>query len=945
MVALCEAVVIRFTDPLYLLLLAPVLFGLWWSYRHVHGMARGRKRFAFFVRGVLAVLLIGALAGPEALRPNVGVCTIFLVDRSDSVGDEDRQRANEFVDQALRQIAPEDRGGVVVFGKDAAIDAAPGGRRELGPLLSKIDPSASDLAGAIRLASAAFPEGKARRIVVLSDGNETAGDAEEAAEVARVDRVPIDVVPLGVQEATLEVAVLDLEAPTEIRAGEPFDIRVIVDASRPATGVLSLDRNGRVTQEIRVRLDAGKNALVVPQKLEDAGFHRFRATLKVDGDRDIRNNVGMGFIAVHGKPRVLLAQGKLDDRVLADAIAEKGIDVELVGPGGLPARPEDFQNFDAVIFNDLNASTITESQMRRVQVAIRESGIGFAMVGGEDSFLPGGWYGTPIAEALPVDLNIRQRKSFPSTSILIMVDASGSMAMEEDGMTKIRLAAKAAEETVKLMSPLDRVGVGGSTDGIEMVAPMQRLTDKASVISQIRRLSTGGGGIYCRPTVQRAEAILNAEPSKVRHFILLADGADCDQQDGCNPVIARMRLSKITTSVVAIGDGPDVPFLKQLARIGGGRFYLAKRAGQLPAIFTQDAAVMSRSAIEEGAFLPKVQAGEEILRGIDLGSIPALYAYCLTDHRPLARTGMRTAKDDPLLATWQYGLGTTLAFTSDAQPRWAAQWVGWEGFSQFWAQATRAISRRATKNDYQTSVRYVGGKGRVEVKAFDKFGNALPTIDAEVRVATPSGSAKEIALTQQAPGVFSGEFEAGELGSYIVTVAENDAGGGKRVDATGFSIPYPAEYRTYRTNTALLERLAEVTEGRTLERPEDSFRPVPDAGQSISELWPLFVFLAALLLPFDVGVRRIALPIGEMLARAWGWLRSRRTRPLQHTTGTTVERLQRAKERVTRRPGAAPDPIAIDRAAEQPAPRREPVAPSGDSAAKRLLEAKRKREQ
>lgn len=933
---------IRFTDPLYLLLLVPAFVGLGLSFRHVHGMARGRKRFAFLVRGLLATLLIGALAGPEAMRPNVGVCTMFVVDRSDSVGDEDRQRATEFVDRALRGIAPEDRGGVVVFGKDAAIDAVPGGRRELGPLLSKIDPSASDLAGAIRLASAAFPEGKARRIVLLSDGNETAGDAEEAAEVARVDGIPIDIVALGIQEAAFEVAVLDLEAPTERRAGEPFDLRIVVDASRAASGILTLDRNGRVATEIPVRLDAGRNAVVVPQKIEEAGFHRFRATLRVEGDRDVRNNVGMGFVSVRGKPRVLLVQGHLDRRDLADAIAEKGIDVELVGPGGLPARPEDFQNFDAVIFNDLNASTITESQMQRVQSAIRESGVGFAMVGGEDSFLPGGWYGTPIAEALPVDLNIRQRKSFPSTSILIMVDASGSMAMEEDGMTKIRLAAKAAEETVKLMSPLDRVGVGGSTDGIEMVAPMQRLTDKGAVIAQIRKLSTGGGGIYCLPTVRRAEQILSAEPSRVRHFILLADGADCDQQEGCAPIIARMRLAKITTSVVAIGDGSDVPFLKQLASIGGGRFYLAKRAGQLPAIFTQDAAVMSRSAIEEGAFLPKVQAGEEILRGIDLASIPPLFAYCLTDSRPLARTGMRTGKDDPLLATWQYGLGTTLAFTSDAQPRWAARWVGWEGFSQFWAQATRAISRRATKNDYRTTVRYDGGKGRIEVAAFDKYGNALPTMDAEVRVATPSGAAKDIALTQQAPGIYTGEFEAGELGSYIVTVAEKDAGGAMRVDSTGFSLPYPAEYRSYRTNTALLARIAEVTGGKSLGDPGEAFRPVPDAGRSISELWPLFVFLAALLLPFDVGVRRIALPLGEMLARAWGRLRSLRRRPEPETTRTTVERLQRAKERVAKRA----DPVAtvtIEREAEPPPPRSEPPPSAGESAAKRLLEAKKKR--
>lgn len=936
---------IRFTEPLYLLLLVPVAVALWFSFRHVHGMAKGRKQVAFVIRGLLASLLVLALAGPEARRANVGVCTIFVLDRSESVTEAERARAEAFVNQALDAVGPDDRAGVVVFGKDAAIDASPGGRRTLGQILSKVDGSASDLAGAIRLASAAFPEGKARRIVVLTDGNETSGDAMEAVQVAATDQIAVDVVSLGATKGSAEAAVLDLQTPTEIRASQPFDVRVIVDASETMSGTLSLDRDGVIVEEVPVRLNPGRNAVVVSQKLDDPGFHRFRATFRSASDADIRNNIGMGFVAVKGKPKVLVAQSNPADRTLAEALAEKGITVDLVGPGGVPARPEDLQVYDAVLFNDINASMLVSRQMTLVQSAIKESGVGFGMIGGENSFLPGGWYGTPIAEALPVDMNIRQRKSFPSTSILILIDASGSMGMEEDGMTKIRLAAKAAEETVKLMSPVDRVGVGGSTDGIEMVAPMQRLTNKSSVISQIRKLSTGGGGIYIKPTVDKALNILSAENSKVRHFILLADGADCDLMEGALGVIMRMRLDHITTSVVSIGDGQFVPFLKQAAAAGGGRFYLAKKAGQLPAIFTQDAAVMSRSAIEEGTFLPKSQAGEEILRGIDTGTIPALHAYCLTDSRPLARTGMRTAKDDPLLATWQYGLGTTLAFTSDAQARWAAPWVGWEGFSTFWAQASRAMSRRSTVNTYQTAVRQQGGRGKIEVKAFDKFGNPLPSLDAEVRVTSPSGVATEVAMSQQAPGVFEGDFSSSGLGSYIVTVAESDPSGGKRVSASGFSNPYPAEYRSYRTNTPLLTRLAETGGGKELAEPRDALRPAPNPGDSITELWLLFVFLAALLIPIDVGVRRLALPVREMVAKGWAFVSARKRKAVAIPVESNVARLQAAKQRAAQpesEPGPAPVSPAQPSTRQAAIPKAEPSKPG--SAASKLLDAKRKRD-
>ena len=391
-----------------------------------------------------------------------------------------------------------------------------------------------------------------------------------------------------------------------------------------------------------------------------------------------------------------------------------------------------------------------------------------------------------------------------------------------------------------------------------------------------------------------------------------------------------MREAKITTSVVAIGDGKDVPFLKGLAAAGGGRFYLAKRAGQLPAIFTQDTAIMSRSAIEEGAFLPKIVAGEPILSGID--STPPLLAYCLADRRSLARTSMLTKKDDPLLATWQYGLGASLAFTSDATARWATGWVGWPGFDAFWSQAARAVSRRATLNRYQADVSQREGKGVVELSATDTLGNPVTNDEAKVRVATPSGGSREVTLSQTAPGRFRGEFDADEIGSYLVTVAEPDPKGGSRTRTTGFSLPYPAEYRTVRPNRPLLARMSETTGGRTLTNPLDALRTANDPGASITELWPTLILCAACLLPLDVAVRRIALPFGEIVARL-----RRRHAPVAEPT--MVERLQKA-----RTPQSVPSEPPVVAAPPGPVRRERRDAPTdARSPSESLLEAKRRR--
>jgi len=947
----------RFTDPLWLALILPIAAALAWSWRRVHGIARPRKAMAFSLRFLMGVALAIALAGPQWFEPHRGTATIFVLDRSDSIDSSDRQRALEFINQAIPEMGPDDLTGVVVAAKEARMEVAVGRPQRIETVQSDVPPGESDLAAAVRLASANFPDGKARRIVVLTDGNETNGDFVGAAQSAAADGIEIDTVTLG-SERRQEALIAAVEAPEQARLDQPVSIRAVVESSAEQTVVLDLDRDGRIVQSLETRLRPGRNSVLMQDMPPKTGFQRYRVTMRANQDQDIRNNLGATFVNVRGRPRVLILQDRTEDQVLRNAIAGRGIDVDVAGPGGAPLRAESLQSYDALILNDFNARGMNERQQSLIRSAVRDTGIGFAMIGGESSFLPGGYYGTPIAEILPVDLDVRQRKDFPSTSIAIMVDCSGSMSMEEDGQQKIRLAAQAAEQTIRLMGPRDRVAVAGSSNGIEFLVPFGELGDKQAAIEGARKLAVTGGGIYVRPSIEKAEIELNKEPSKVRHFILLADGNDSTDQEGALETAARMRANKITTTVVAIGDGKDVPFLRRLAVVGGGRFYLATRANQLPAIFTQDASLVSRSAIEEGAFIPKIVGDDEVLNGID--GLPPLLAYCLADSRPLARTILRTQKDDPLLAKWQFGLGTSLAFTSDAQRRWASRWVAWGGFDTFWSQATRAITRRNTDNRYQTSARLEGGKGRLELKAFDRLGNPIAA-NATVRVTSPSGEQREVAIVAQAPGVYSGEFPASEVGSYVVSVAEPGTGAAK-VSTTGLNVAYPPEYRTTKPNLPLLQAVTEAARGKELKSAPEAFRPVANPGASIAEIWWAFVAFALFLLPVDIAIRRIAIPFAEFFAS----MRARFTRAPAVPEPARLERLQAAKvqaAKVRSAAGTSASKVATNGSEAPPKPDPNGPAssppttsptsgvpsgakgkPDGTTTAKSLLEAKRKRQ-
>ena len=942
-----------FTEPLYLLLLIPAVAGLVFSFRHVHGMVKGRKRFAFLLRFVVVACFIVALSGPEAKRPNRGIATVYLVDRSDSISDGDKLREQAWLNQAIARLGPDDEAAVVVFGADARLEAGFAGPRTLPPLGSVIRTTSTNIADAIRLGSALFPDGKGRRLVLLSDGNETQGDAGGAAEAVAVDKIPIDIVRLGDTGDRPEAAVLGIEAPSEAHARRPVELRVIVDSTVEQSARLVIDRDDVPVKTLGVRLDKGKNAIVVPDTIQSEGFHRYRATLEAAADTDPRNNTGLGFVSVRGAPKLLLLQNNLEDPTLAKSLKKAGIDVDLRGPGMLPSRVDQLQNYDAVVLNDFNADNFVPSQMEMLRSAAENSGVGLAMIGGQDSYLPGGYYGTPIADALPVDLNVRNREVQTAASIAIIGDVSGSMGMVEDGMPKVRIMAKAAEETVNMLGPQHRVGVAGSAEGVEWVAPMQTVGNKTAIIDQIRKLDLGGAGIFAHMSIVEGKKVLEAEHTRIRHLILMCDGSDTKAQEECFPLIAEMRAEHITTSTVAIGTGKDVPFLQKVAAIGGGRFFLADHAGKLPAIMTQDTAIVARSAIEEGAFIPRLVEGEDILRGFS--GTPPLLGYDLTDTKPLARVGMWTGKHAPLLATWEYGLATTLAFTSDAHPKWAAHWVPWNGFSTFWGQAAQAIRRRTATNNYAVTVQGQAGKARVEIKANDALGNPLTLPSLDVRIGTPEGGHQNLTLSPSAPGDYVGDFDADAIGSYLVSVVEKDAQGKDRVETSGFAVPYPAELRSFRPNEALLERIRQTTSGRVLTSPLAALEPLKNPGTSISELWFLFLLIGVLLLPLDVAVRRLALPVREMVGAlrtsiAASRVERARRREEAPLVPVHVARLQNAKKRA---PTNVPPPTPVGDYPKPAAPTPEPAGAvpaedierePGDSAAGRLLAAKRRRQ-
>jgi hypothetical protein len=184
-----------FTRPLLLLLFIIVAYFVYLG-RPTGRYGRGRAWAALILRCLIALLVVLSLAGVQSIHGGSELAVVFLVDVSDSVPEPEQERALDFVEEALAAMGPDDRAALVLFGAEALVERPMMGGGTLGQIASVPRTHQTDLEEALRLGLALLPSGAAQRMVVVSDGRATLGDAEQAVRLARAQGVQIDVVPL-----------------------------------------------------------------------------------------------------------------------------------------------------------------------------------------------------------------------------------------------------------------------------------------------------------------------------------------------------------------------------------------------------------------------------------------------------------------------------------------------------------------------------------------------------------------------------------------------------------------------------------------------------------------------------------------------------------------------------------------------------------------------------
>jgi uncharacterized membrane protein/uncharacterized protein YegL len=826
-----------------LLFVLPVMFSLIMYWRKKK--TKGNKEYIIFsLRTIIYFLMILGLCLPSVLYPVKGTHTLFLVDQSDSVK---RMEAEILatINEAIKLKGNEDSYSIVTFANKPKLERSFTKQKETVRQLSvNEEHQFTNIEEGLKFSANYIPENQKGRIVVLSDGVETNGDSVKQSGIISSRNIEIDAMPF--QPPNVEdVSLSSFSTPETSFEGEAVPFQVSLVSNIDTTAVLHITQNSESIIKEEILLSKGKNNYSYSIPLEEPGLYTFKAEIFPVNDEIIENNVSHSLTRVSGQPKILMVDQESAGDNVYQALSTNGWKVDRMQPSLLPTTLAGFLAYESIIFHNISGHHLSLNQMELIETAVKDFGVGFIMTGGNESYGLGGYFQTPIEKILPVDMDVKGKKEIPSLGLIIVLDRSGSMMGE-----KFELAKEAAARSVELLREEDTFGFIAFDTEPWTVVETEPINNKEEVIETIRSTALGGG-TEIFPALSAAYEQLKEMDLKRKHIILLTDGQSPD--GAYDEIIEEGLANNVTLSTVAIGGDADIGLLEELAEMGTGRFYEVYEASAVPSILSRETALTTKTYIEDHPHVPAVYAGYDWSSRFEDGT-PFLNTYIATTLKERADQIIGSEKEDPILARMNYGLGRTVAWTSDVSGSWSGGFPGWQGWSGFWNEILTWSLPSYEQGAYDISSNIDGGKVTVKLEAMNDI--LLPLT---ITVSNNEGQIIEEAKSKLVgPGQYELEFPA-LPDIYFLNIMQEEGEETVSTFTSGLVVPFSTEFEQRPVNLDLLEKITSTHNGKILEHPGEAFRPWHKNVYQSQTVWLPFVVLAFFLLIVEIFIRRFGL--------------------------------------------------------------------------------------
>ncbi len=844
-----------FRSPLFLILLAAIPILVLIQLRTSVLAAKWRKQITIFLRCAALLCAIFALANLQRTNKEQRLAVTFLLDTSDSIAPSQREDAINQIHTAIANLKPTDQFGVISFAQEPSVLIGMGAAHEQPTLTSVLPESsaeqdATDILTALNRSLELLPDNYKRRIVLFTDGIHNIGNTSIADFLPLFSASDVEIMTIPLNTVKDAIRIQELQLPNQVRKGQPFTIQAIIESDGSLPNVTAtLYHNEVPIPDIEFSVQKGRNVLTLPkQQVSEDRPHIYQLKLNVS-DEILENNQGYGVVQIQDKPHILYAEGDLEHADnLKEVLEENGFVVEVISGQDIPTDMVPLQHNDVLILSNISADTLSSEQLDIIEAFVRDLGHGLVVIGGDRAFGPGGYTDTALERVLPIEMTPRERKE--SVALVFAIDTSGSMANYVGAQKKIELAIEAIRAGIRNLEAEDQAAVIGFDVKLRDISSLT--SDHDALIDVVGKLKPTGGTTAMGKAIESAGKMLKSSDTKRKHIILLSDGKSEGEPYKFIDIANDLAEARIVITTIAIGDA-DKNLLKEIAIAGNGRSEDVKNIHELPDILV-DAVRETQNYIVQEQFQPiVVNPTTPILEGID--TLPPLYGYVATAEKSTAQVYIGSNKEEPILTGWNYGIGKSVAWTSDVKPAWSKDWISWSNFSKFWGQVVNwTLPTKGTDAVFDLIVSPRNGRAEVVIDTQHASRTAYV-----VQVAGPNGTSESVAMQQESSRRYIGTFQMNNSGTYIITAKrENDD---SKLTET-VTLSYPAEYATFDVNVNLLKKLSEDTGGIYEPSLSEIVAPAGTPFEKRVSLSQTLLIIAVALFVLEMILRRFSIASG-----------------------------------------------------------------------------------
>lgn len=818
---------------------------------------RGKTIASLILHGVISFVLVLLAAGFSLVSRTDRQSTVILYDFSESAQGAQEEMA-ENCEALLSAFDAENLKGVVAFGNHTVYFAKKsfdGG--SVKP--EKVDQAGTDIASAMNYAVSLMDKYTHKRIILLSDGKETSGDAEYAAKRLAEEGVRIDTMYFGIDEIVgEEVQISQMTSQGGGYEGDTVKLLVTVEGNVGCDATLSVYEGDSLLESRDIQLSAGESTLEFECVAEESGMHCYRAVLVCEHDTEERNNEAFSALRTYGDTSVLIVASDPEDAEALKQVLSISSEVTVVKQTEAPCDLPTLCHYDSIYIMNADAEKLPEGFGDAVDTAAKVYGKNVCYVGGDSTFSEGHMKGTVYESMLPLEFGADDGKD---TLLIIVMDTSGSMVGADINL--LELAKIGAIKSLDSLDTNDYVSVisFSGTAIVEVYPTLLTAENKKQVAADISAIGVGGGTEYV-PALRKVssvvdDAVKNQMSFDQTHVIFLSDGSPNEATSFILRYVDALSDKGITVSTIGLGGrslfGPMAEYggvLEQMAERGDGRYNYVYNAMDLPDIMLEESESVSSQYAFEESFVPVVAHLDELTE--DMGEMTAMQGYVGMRAKEDAVVYLNSGRGDPIYASWEYGEGTVSCFTTDLSGEWCGTWLASDTGKTFVADAMEhALPEVRYASSIIPDVTVDGG--HVTLKATLPEGNSECDVIAEIT----GPETQKVQLERISATGYEASVKLTQTGEYEVSFTQKSRG--KTVDEayTVFAVSYSGEYDMFReSGSDLLATISAVSGGSFTQDPAELAAVDYDIRISfISQELPLCIIAAVLLLA-DIILRR-----------------------------------------------------------------------------------------